>query len=601
VKCGREVVAGAATAQWYRNGTPQGAAARYAWAVLDLLSFAFAFSRSLFGLKEFVAMTRKIIALLGLAAVVLCTSPALAEDVMLSQLYGSGVHRYFAGDTTNAHSDFTAAITGGTNDPRPYYFRALSNLRMGRQYEAQADMQRGAELEAADVHGSFQVSKSLERVQGGSRQTLERYRKSARATAYARAEQLRRERYTKARELDRARVRRAAASAPAPLVQDREPRPMPRGADDAAVPAPRTRAEAAATPPAAVDGDPFGAQAPAPAARAADASPFDDAAPPRPGANPFGDDAAPPAPDAVPATAPRGAESADPFGAAVPAATNPFEAAAAAGGAAPAPIAADDAAAPPARPSTRPATNDPFGGDAAPVTPEMPAERANPVRAAPAPPAAGDTDPFGAATPPADSAPANAAPPAAGDADPFGAAAPAADSPPASASPAAAAGDADPFGAAAAPAASPSPSGNAAQPANAGGGGGAAGGLFRAVGRVAEGEAQGKARSWGGALGRYMPFGSRSETTTIERSEARPLPPGAPFDNAAPPTGAVPEGADPFGAPSPPAPGAPAGDADPFGAPAAAGDAGEMKKELKGDPFADDPVQPGDNPFEGKR
>ncbi len=143
----------------------------------------------------------------------------------------------------------------------------------------------------------------------------------------------------------------------------------------------------------------------------------------------------------------------------------------------------------------------------------------------------------------------------------------------------------------------------AAAPA-AGGGGGAASGLFRAFGRVAEGEAQGKARSWGGAIGRYMPFGSRSETTTIERA---PIPrPVAPFDNAAPPAGAVPEGADPFGAPSASPSGAPAGGADPFGAPPAAGDADEMKKEAKGDPFADDPVQPGesksvDNPFEEKR
>ncbi len=68
-------------------------------------------------------MFRKMVHLLGFAALVLCTAQSPAEDLVLSQLYGSGVHRYFAGDTTNAHSDFTAAITGGTNDPRPYYFR----------------------------------------------------------------------------------------------------------------------------------------------------------------------------------------------------------------------------------------------------------------------------------------------------------------------------------------------------------------------------------------------------------------------------------------------------------------------------------------------
>ncbi len=85
-----------------------------------------------------------------------------------------------------------------------------------------------------------------------------------------------------------------------------------------------------------------------------------------------------------------------------------------------------------------------------------------------------------------------------------------------------------------------------------------------------------------------------------------PVPPGSPFDNAAPPAGAVPEGADPFGAPTAPPPGAPAGGADPFGAPPAASDDGDMKKEAKSDPFGDDPVQPGetksaDNPFEEKQ
>src|SRR5207247_7172033 len=69
------------------------------------------------------------------------------QDDTLSQMYGSGVHAYFAGDTTESHEYLTRTIEAGTSDPRAYYFRGLANLQLGRPDEADADFTKGAELE----------------------------------------------------------------------------------------------------------------------------------------------------------------------------------------------------------------------------------------------------------------------------------------------------------------------------------------------------------------------------------------------------------------------------------------------------------------------
>jgi hypothetical protein len=69
-------------------------------------------------------------------------------------------------------------------DPRLYYFRALSLLRMGRLDEARGDMMVGASIEAQHPQ-RFAVGKALERVQGGHRLMLERYRREARSQQVA--------------------------------------------------------------------------------------------------------------------------------------------------------------------------------------------------------------------------------------------------------------------------------------------------------------------------------------------------------------------------------------------------------------------------------
>jgi Flp pilus assembly protein TadD len=100
-------------------------------------------------------MVRKMALALALVSLAVCADATRADDVMASQFYGSGVHRFFRGDLWNATTDFTNAIQAGTDDPRPHYFRALAYLRMGRQPEALADFAKGAELEAADINGAY--------------------------------------------------------------------------------------------------------------------------------------------------------------------------------------------------------------------------------------------------------------------------------------------------------------------------------------------------------------------------------------------------------------------------------------------------------------
>ncbi len=70
-------------------------------------------------------MTRKLAivcvaltwAWLGSLAVV-----ARAQDPILTELYGTGVHEYFSGGYQQSIADLTQAIKGGSKDPRVYYY-----------------------------------------------------------------------------------------------------------------------------------------------------------------------------------------------------------------------------------------------------------------------------------------------------------------------------------------------------------------------------------------------------------------------------------------------------------------------------------------------
>ncbi len=119
---------------------------------------------------------------------------ALAQNEVLEQVYGNGVHAYFAGNLGEAQRLFSEAIRLGIQDPRCYYFRGMSYLMSGYDAAARADFARGAHLEYSASAGLYNVGKSLERIQGYQRLVIEQYRSQARLAAASQRERLRQER-----------------------------------------------------------------------------------------------------------------------------------------------------------------------------------------------------------------------------------------------------------------------------------------------------------------------------------------------------------------------------------------------------------------------
>ncbi len=151
----------------------------------------------------------------------LCVHPVNAQNAAVGQKYGQGVHDYFSGDYLGAHEKLTAAVQGGSKDPRVYYFRGLTYLKLGRSPEAANDFRQGASLEASDTNKFYNASKSLERVQGDARSELESYRANARLVLMEKAERLRKARYESIQR-EEARVLRAPAASPAEPLSETE-------------------------------------------------------------------------------------------------------------------------------------------------------------------------------------------------------------------------------------------------------------------------------------------------------------------------------------------------------------------------------------------
>jgi hypothetical protein len=390
-------------------------------------------------------------------------STASAQDTLLSELYGQGVHAYFSGDSEKAHQLFTMAIDQGSRDPRCFYFRGLAYHRLGRPEEGVNDFKKGAELEAAGEAVQVDVGSSLQRVQGPTRLELENYRYRARLTAHVEDVRTRQERYEQFRS-DEPRVIRRPDAGIEPMELPSRPAPDPSdpfAADpDAEAPAAAPAETTVAEPPEPAveqpmdpseDDDPF-ADPPEPVV----VPPADDAAPtveaeeeaddddpfgamttpagdlfdiPAAAATPEEDLFGAPAAEAEeaagllfdepmePAAEPA-AQDADPFGAPAPAVQDddPFGA--------PAPAAGEDLFGEPMEPEAAPAAedDDPFGAPAPAAGDDLFGEPMEPE----AEPAAEDDDPFGAPpTPPAPAAGPFGAPPAPGapqpadDLDPF--------------------------------------------------------------------------------------------------------------------------------------------------------------------------------------
>ncbi|HEV3416512.1 MAG TPA: hypothetical protein VG056_06860 [Pirellulales bacterium] len=288
-------------------------------------------------------MLRKV-ALVSAGVLMLGIGSPRADEAILDQMYGNGVHSYFGGDFSRTYESLSAAIRGGSRDPRAYYFRGLAELRLGRQPDAAADFEKGAELETADSNDRYPVSEALERIQGPIRATVEQYRENARAIALQRDLQQRQTVFDQQHSNQAALLRRdipAAELTPAPAPDQAAKQPAATAAGPAAPkaaqaadpfnappakPADETPDKAAAEKPVEAT-NPFGddvgkkpAETPAtPPAEKPAGKPADAAQPPADAANPFGDAAKPTDKSADKPAAKSAANSADPFGEAKPA------------------------------------------------------------------------------------------------------------------------------------------------------------------------------------------------------------------------------------------------------------------------------------------
>ena len=351
------------------------------------------------------------------AVVLLCAVSVSAEDFVLGQMYGSGVHVYFSATNTRdvaqaqqhylkAHEYLTSAIKGGTNDPRAYYFRGLAYMKLGRPAEAELDFKKGAKLESGDLNRLYNVARSLRRIQGHERLALENHRVKARMAALKEAERLRQVRYEQIRAEEARVVEAQAAEAPEVPADATAP---PADADPFGVgPEDQTPSEPAVEEPAAkasgieqpgrvlgamgraigkaVGGEDQGSAQPAAAvnipvppqeAAPDDVDPFSEVAPVPPGKKPApAKEAAPADDDPFPGGAPAApAKEAAPAKKAAPADDDPF---AKSGSTAPAKKTAPPNKPAPVKKKTGPADDDPFATEesAAPA-PKQPKKTAD--------------------------------------------------------------------------------------------------------------------------------------------------------------------------------------------------------------------------------
>ena len=105
-----------------------------------------------------------------------------AQDRLAAQTYGQGVHAFYRGQSSQANRLFNDAIQSGFEDPRVYYFRAISKMKSGDMYGAEADIRMGATLEVSGS-GAYDVGRALERFQGHQRVKFEAVRREARMEA----------------------------------------------------------------------------------------------------------------------------------------------------------------------------------------------------------------------------------------------------------------------------------------------------------------------------------------------------------------------------------------------------------------------------------
>lgn len=249
-------------------------------------------------------MCRMLMVASACLAMSLMVNQASAQSPVLAEMYGRGVHRYFAGDYDSAYRLLSMAIDNGSQDPRTYYFRGLVAWNTGRPEEAREDWQTGAQLESQGEYGLV-IGRSLARIQGSERLELEEIRQMARLKAQEMAQARAQARYQQTQDAEQQVLRQPGTGVVPPAPPAAAPTVVPdanpfAGDEAAAAGEPEVQAEqafsdplqenataapgAAPAPQAQPSGDPFNTSPggdPFPASPA-DANPFDTG-----GADPF--------------------------------------------------------------------------------------------------------------------------------------------------------------------------------------------------------------------------------------------------------------------------------------------------------------------------
>jgi hypothetical protein len=109
------------------------------------------------------------------------------QDEGAAELYGRGVHAYFAGDYELAVSLLSESLEKNNLDPRSYYFRGLALASIAGIDSGLADFTKGADVEINRADRPvYDINGALQRVQGSLRLELEKVRAATRKAAVGR-------------------------------------------------------------------------------------------------------------------------------------------------------------------------------------------------------------------------------------------------------------------------------------------------------------------------------------------------------------------------------------------------------------------------------
>jgi hypothetical protein len=97
-------------------------------------------------------------------------------DRLAEQFFGDGLRAFYHGQSAEAESGFRKALQFRPNDARFHYLLGLTLWERKEKAGAEAEFEKGRDLELAGRPSSRAISATLERIQGPGRQAVDAYR-----------------------------------------------------------------------------------------------------------------------------------------------------------------------------------------------------------------------------------------------------------------------------------------------------------------------------------------------------------------------------------------------------------------------------------------